>query len=73
MDPRLLANVGVVVFALEVSPTTLTNYVLNVLRICFVVSMNAPLTTKVSELEVEEICASLRFLVFKIEPRAGSK
>lgn len=72
IEPRFLAKIGLEVLTLDVSLTTFTIFVLKVPSTCFVVSVKALFTTKVLELVVEEICANLRFRVFKIEPRAGS-
>jgi hypothetical protein len=58
---------------LEASPTKLVNFELKLPNVCFVDSIRRLLATSATVSEPDDTCASLRFRIFKIEPRAGNK
>jgi hypothetical protein len=57
----------------EVSFTKPANFVLKLLKVCFVDSIKRLLVIREADSEPDVTCANLRFRIFKIEPSAGNK
>jgi len=70
IEPRLFVSATVSFDGLAIK---VENFVEKPTRVCFVDSTKISLSTTATESELAVTWANLRFLIFNVEPRAGSK